>query len=367
MLTVVVAGAGIAGCAVAVAVHRAGHRAVVLEARPGGAADVGAFLVLASSGVRALDELGALAEVDAVAGRLDGFVAQTSDGTVTVERPLGSGGPDYRYVRRAALCEALQRRVEELGIDLRRGARVVGTERHDGGVAALLDDGGRIEADLLIAADGLGSRRRAEVDPDGPPPRYAGQRVYYGRSPVTDVGRVHGFHSVNGGAAFGHIPTGSETWWFCRVTAPPLAPGATVGDHRADVLDHVDGIAARLVTATGVVVGVEARDLPFVSRWERDRVLLVGDAAHAASPASGQGGSTALEDGVVLGKALRDTGDVDAAVALFTRCRAGRTQANVVASARHTAGGDPVPDMPPGRALDERELAAQLAWASPLT
>jgi 2-polyprenyl-6-methoxyphenol hydroxylase-like FAD-dependent oxidoreductase len=366
VLTVAIAGGGIAGCAVALGVHRAGHRAIVLEAHPRQAADVGAFLTIASGGVRALDALGALADVDAVAGRLDGFVAQAPDGTVTVERALGAGGPDYRYLRRSALCEALQRRVEQTGIELRRGARVVGTEHRGGGVAAVLEDGTRVEADLLVAADGLGSRRRAEVDPEGPPPRYAGQRVYYGRSPVTDVGRVHGFHSVAGDAAFGHIPTGSETWWFCRVTAPPLPPGASVVEHRADVLDHVEGVAARLVAATDVVLGVDARDLPFVSRWERDRVLLVGDAAHAASPATGQGGSTALEDGVVLGKALRDTGDVDAAVALFTRARAGRTQANVVASARHSAAGGPVPDMPPGRSLDEHELAAQLAWASPL-
>jgi 2-polyprenyl-6-methoxyphenol hydroxylase-like FAD-dependent oxidoreductase len=366
VFTVVVAGGGIAGCAVALAVHRAGHRAVVLEAHPHRAADAGAFLTLASGGVRALDELGALADVDAVAGTLDGFVAQAPDGTVTVERALGSGGPDYRYVRRAALCEVLQQRVEEAGIELRRGARVVGTERHGDGVVALLEDGARVGADLVVAADGLGSRRRAEVDPQGPPPRYAGQRVYYGRSPVTDVGRVHGFHSVAGAAAFGHIPTGSETWWFCRVTAPPLPADASCDDHRLDVLDHVEGIATRLVESTGLVLGVDARDLPFVSRWERDRVLLVGDAAHAASPATGQGGSTALEDGVVLGKALRDTGDVDAAIALFTRSRAGRTQANVVASARHSAAGAPVPDMPPGHALDDRELAVQLDWASPL-
>jgi 2-polyprenyl-6-methoxyphenol hydroxylase-like FAD-dependent oxidoreductase len=366
VLTVAVAGGGIAGCAVALAVHRAGHRAVVLEADPRPAADVGAFLVLAGGGVRALVELGALDPVDAVAARLDGFVVQAPDGTVTAEHPLAAGTPDFRAVRRGALCEVLRRCVVEAGIELRRSARVVATGRADERVRVVLDDGGKLEADLLVGADGLGSRLRAQVDPDGPPPRYAGQRIYYGRAPLIGVGRARGFHTVVGGAPFGHLAVAGETWWFSRVTGPPLDPGATDADHRADLLGHVEGIAARLAAATDVVLGVDARDLPFVSRWERDRVLLVGDAAHAASPASGQGGSTALEDGVVLGKALRDTGDVDAAVALFTRVRAGRTQANVVASARHSVAGGPLPDMPPGRPLDEVELAAQLAWASPL-
>lgn len=366
MLTVAVAGGGIAGCAVALAVRRAGHRPLVLEARPRPEPDAGAFLTLASGGVRALAELDGLAAVDTVARVLDGLVVQEPDGTVAAERPWGAGGHDYRFVLRGALCEALQRRVVEAGVELRRGTRVVAAEQARDGVGVVLDDGTREHADLLVAADGLGSRRRAVVDPGGPPPRYAGQRIYYGRSAVADVGRARGFHTVRGGSPFGHIPTGTETWWFCRVSGSPLAPDATGSDHRADVLGHVDGVAARLVAGTDVVLGVDARDLPFVTRWERDRVLLVGDAAHAASPASGQGASMALEDGVVLGKALRDTGDVDAAVALFTRARSGRTQHNVVASARASADGGPLPDMPPGCPLDEAELAAQLAWSVPL-
>jgi 2-polyprenyl-6-methoxyphenol hydroxylase-like FAD-dependent oxidoreductase len=45
-----------------------------------------------------------------------------------------------------------------------------------------------------------------------------------------------------------------------------------------------------------------------VETWQRGRVVLVGDAAHATSPSSGQGASMAIDDAVVLGKCLLDRG-----------------------------------------------------------
>ncbi len=45
-------------------------------------------------------------------------------------------------------------------------------------------------------------------------------------------------------------------------------------------------------------------DLGHVPTWWRDRAVLVGDAAHAPSPSSGQGAAMALEDAVVLADAV---------------------------------------------------------------
>ncbi|WP_367115163.1 FAD-dependent oxidoreductase [Actinophytocola sp.] len=81
-----------------------------------------------------------------------------------------------------------------------------------------------------------------------------------------------------------------------------------------------------------------ANDLPDVSRWHTDRVLIIGDAAHAASPATGQGASMALEDTVVLAKAFRDTGAVAEALAAYERLRRPRVEANIATSARLTTG-----------------------------
>jgi len=54
--------------------------------------------------------------------------------------------------------------------------------------------------------------------------------------------------------------------------------------------------------------------------------VLVGDAAHAASPATGQGASMAIEDGVTLAKCLRDEPDLTAALRLYETLRRERVE-----------------------------------------
>jgi 2-polyprenyl-6-methoxyphenol hydroxylase-like FAD-dependent oxidoreductase len=68
--------------------------------------------------------------------------------------------------------------------------------------------------------------------------------------------------------------------------------------------------------------------------WHRDRALIIGDAAHAASPATGQGASMALEDAVALAEAIRESDSPDAALAAYEERRRAPVEANTAASAR---------------------------------
>jgi FAD-dependent urate hydroxylase len=64
----------------------------------------------------------------------------------------------------------------------------------------------------------------------------------------------------------------------------------------------------------------------------------VGDAAHATSPASGQGASMAIEDAVVLARCLRDLTDNQQAFAAYERLRRGRVERIVAQGARSSSG-----------------------------
>jgi 2-polyprenyl-6-methoxyphenol hydroxylase-like FAD-dependent oxidoreductase len=72
--------------------------------------------------------------------------------------------------------------------------------------------------------------------------------------------------------------------------------------------------------------------------WRRDRVLLIGDAAHAASPSSGQGASMAVEDAATLGRCVSATADIPSALAGYERLRRTRVE-KVVAVGRRTSSG----------------------------
>lgn len=344
MYDALVIGGGIAGCAAAIGLQQAGLSATVYEAHPSAAADAGAFLTLADSGAQALEQLGCTAAVAAVSTPLLGMRVRAGDGTEVAARPL----PGYRYLTRANLCRALQQEVRRRGIPVVHGKRLSAVEQrpdrsertggeHRHGVTAHFADGTTAAGDLLIGADGLHSVVRTALDPAAPPPRYVGQQVFYGYSSGVELpDPADHIQFVRGAAAFGYIPTGTgEVWWFARVDGAELTAEELVDSHKAQLgaLLAADPVPATVVAAATSVLVTNAYDLPDVATWRSDRVLIVGDAAHAASPATGQGASMALEDAVALAGALREQPELPQAFRTYEQLRRERVQANITASA----------------------------------
>jgi 2-polyprenyl-6-methoxyphenol hydroxylase-like FAD-dependent oxidoreductase len=138
--------------------------------------------------------------------------------------------------------------------------------------------------------------------------------------------------------------------------------------------------AADIVAATDDTLMVtNALHLRPGTRWRGRRTVLIGDAAHAASPATGQGASMALEDAVVLAKALRDADSPAAALARYERHRRPRVEHNMAVSAQLTANSTagPAPSADGNQAQPPREhrrppsqvdedLIRLLDWRTPL-
>jgi len=379
---VLVIGGGIAGAATALALHKAGLDVEVHEAHPDSAEDIGAFLTLASNGMRALAQIDALAAVTALGFPLTSMRVLDGAGTELARTPLGEVGAPvlrYRCLRRGDLNSGLQAEVTGRGIPLRHGVRLTSVQESPEGVTARFADGSTASGDLLIGADGLNSTVRGAISP-GARPRHAGQRVFYGytgAAPVPAGGEC--ITMVRGsGAAFGYaVSPQGETYWFARVAGEPLpaeeiAEGAS-GDWRESLLPLLredDTPAAGIVAATtGKVLVTNATEIPIGTRWRHGRTLLVGDAAHAASPATGQGASMALEDAVVLAKCLRDAPDTDAALARYEELRRPRVEFNITVSGNISRGAPSPPPIGRGAATSrpgDDELVRLLDWESDL-
>lgn len=91
------------------------------------------------------------------------------------------------------------------------------------------------------------------------------------------------------------------------------------------------------------LAGDNTYDLPHIPTWWHDRTVLVGDAVHAPSPSSGQGTAMALEDAVVLARALR--GSTENALADYEHSRRARVEKIVKAGARTSS--TKIPDRSP--------------------
>jgi 2-polyprenyl-6-methoxyphenol hydroxylase-like FAD-dependent oxidoreductase len=72
-------------------------------------------------------------------------------------------------------------------------------------------------------------------------------------------------------------------------------------------------------------------------------MVIIGDAAHAPSPSSGQGASMAAEDAVILAKCLRDQPDLLQALAAYERLRRRRVERIVAQGAQTSSTKTPGP------------------------
>ena len=378
---VLVIGGGIAGTAAALALHKAGFEVTVHEAHPGTAEDLGAFLTLASNGMRALAQIDASAAVTALGFPLTSMRVLDDAGAELAQVPLGEAADpplQYRCLRRGDLTAALQTEAARRGIVIRHGARLASVQEGPDGVTAHFTDGSTATGDLLVGADGLNSTVRRQIAPHTQP-CYAGQRVFYGYTDAADrSGPQARITMVRGStAAFGYaVSPGGETYWFARVSGEPLDADEIVDGSPAGWRELLVPLlrkdatpAADIVAAAGDEVMVtNATEIPAGTPWRSGPLLLIGDAAHAASPATGQGASMALEDAVILAKCLRDAPETDTALTLYEDLRRPRVEHNITVSGNISRGThSPSPDgrrgAPPARP-GEDALIRLLEWES---
>ncbi len=347
-----VIGAGIAGCAAAVALHKAGHEPVVFESHDRAADGVGAWLTLAANGIDALGAIGIgedLLEAGFATPRFDLFAHNG--------RRLASflAGPTDSYqttttIRRADLYRILRNAVEARGIRIEYGKTLCDAEADaSGAVRASFSDGSTADGDLLLGADGLHSVVRGLIDPAAPEPRYIGLlntggfahavTLPSGVSPEPGVMEFRFGRRCFLGMTL--APDG-DVWWFAnpystRELGPEELQTLDGPQWRRELvaLFDKDQVPAReLIEATSYVYpGWNTYDLPRVPTWHRDRMVIIGDASHAISPTSGQGASLAIEDAVQLARTLRDL-PVDGALAAFEVLRRKRVERAVAEGAR---------------------------------
>ncbi|UOX86051.1 FAD-dependent monooxygenase [Amycolatopsis sp. FBCC-B4732] len=311
----VVVGGGIGGLAAAAGLHRVGWQVTVLERAPE-FGDVGAGISLWPNALRCLDELGVDLGERLAPQRDGGFRDRrgrrlTRWDSAAFERlhgrPLGA-------VHRRDLIGALKDAVP--AGSLRTGAEV--TEVREDGLVRF--EGGEMQADLVVAADGIRSRVRHALFPHHPEPVYSGSAAFRGvaRLPGTRLST-----SFDRGTEVGVLPlTGDDVyWWICYVTEPGRHPG------KPDFGDWHDPIPA-LIDATPPEALLH-HDLHHLGTplptYVRGRIALLGDAAHAMPPFLGQGGCQALEDAVVLAHAMSTT-DVRKGLTTYDEERRPRSQ-----------------------------------------
>jgi 2-polyprenyl-6-methoxyphenol hydroxylase-like FAD-dependent oxidoreductase len=350
---VLIAGAGIGGLTAALAALRQGHEVEVYE-QASELKEVGAGVQLSANGTRVLYALGVGEELKSLSCEATGKEIRLWNtgetwklfdlGKVSIERY----GFPYFTVYRPDLLDVLARAVRRLKADaIHLGRKCVGFKQTDGEVRLDLEDGTTATGDALIGADGVHSRIRQTLF-GADKPQFSGIIAWRGiipmeRLPARMERRVGvnwvgpGGHVVHyplrGGAVLNFVGALERTdWqiesWSARGTTEELA-----ADYRGwheDIQTLIRNIPVPHKWA------LMAR--PPMPRWTVGRVTLLGDACHSMVPFLAQGAVMAMEDGLMLARALTELGgDVASRLARYEEARRERTRRAVEGSADNIA------------------------------
>jgi len=332
--TVLIAGAGIGGLALGDALQRAGIKYEIFE-RAATMREVGAGILVQAGAMRALRQLGLEANVLNAGYALERGTGQNVAGTVLSTTPFADLGAPTVAIHRGRLHTVLLGALDAQRLHLGRAVR--GFEQDEQGVRAVFEDGSRsTSGGLLVGADGLRSAVRAQLFGDSAP-RYAGYTSYRGVAPCAGLAPKEIIEIWGRGLRFGAVSLGpDETYWFAVANAPA---GERDADPRATVLTRFARFAEPVLsivraTPAEAVFRTDIEDRPPIATWSRDRVTLLGDAAHPTTPNLGQGGSMAIEDAVVLAHCLSLSATLPDALVAYEHARVARTMTIVNASFR---------------------------------
>ena len=336
---VLIVGGGIGGQSAAIALAKNGVSVEIAE-RLDAYNVYGVGIIQQANALKALDKIG-IADEAMKRGYPYGQVKMFTAGG----HPIGVAGPppmgkypSHNGVSRRILHDVMYEEAIKLGVVYRMGTTVSEMENNEDNVTVVFNDKSEGTYDILIAADGINSQIRAMLFEEYKP-RYMGLSVWryaFKKHEDLDTGYIY----YGRRSKIGFIPMSEDSMYMFLVSAegadnPWIDKSAYVPmlkDYLSEYPVKIAKDAMAQITDADLVNyrPLEATHLP--DPWFKNRVIVIGDAAHATVPQLGSGAALAIEDAVVLAEELNKTEEVEKAFKSFMERRYERCMMVVNAS-----------------------------------
>ncbi|EXJ56370.1 uncharacterized protein A1O5_12637 [Cladophialophora psammophila CBS 110553] len=385
-LKVAIIGAGVGGLSNAIALTRMGHEVSIYE-QASALSEVGAGIQIPPNSTRILHSWGLGPALQRRSVKPTALLwRRWEDGSIIGKAKLNPEseqrfGSPYYVTHRAHLHEVLHDRTVELGVPVYLSKRVQKYDTQNGEVT--FDDGNLIKADLIVAADGLKSTARRELNSaKDKGPWGHGLSAYRGTIAVADMRADpltkwiveqpnlhlwvgHDLHVMS------YAIAGGER--FNLVVTHPQNPKEATEQPLSRILEEMrshyvgwDPCLRRLLEMVTSTIDwpINCIDIPDTWSSESGKLLITGDAAHAMVPYMALGAAMAVEDAAALAatlKHVKSKEDLPAAMSKWEESRKPRVKKVHAASYGHGLILH-LPDGPVQRARDEA-MKAELEGA----
>ena len=305
---VIIVGAGPVGMTTAVALAEAGHSVIIVD-KEGASQNTSRAAVVHARTLEVIQDLGVAERLIEAGLPLTNFTFRAGD---KVLMPLDFSRlcttfPMVLFISQAETERQLNRRLQDLGVSVRRPRKVVAVTQDKGGVTVGLDDGTTLRARYVIGADGQQStvRRLVGISFESQGHRTTTDAASFVLADVilTDASQPTEASlniSAEGLLVFVPLPDGS-----CRVVAEVKDAPEIPGRDYIELLLKARG-PTNLQTGVASVLWVSRFRIhhQLASSFRECNVLLAGDAAHVHSPAGGQGMNLGIRDGAAVARAV---------------------------------------------------------------
>lgn len=367
-----IVGGGIGGLTAGVALRQAGIAVDLVEINPTFSV-YGVGIIQPNNTLRALDRIGLARRCVDLGAPFPGWRIHDAAGNFIMDAPNETrAAPDFppnNGITRPDLQRVLSEAAYAHGVSIRLGTKVETIGDRGDRVDVTLSDGSAASYDLVIGCDGLYSDMRKRIFGDAITPQFTGQAVWrynFPRPKELVWGEIH----AGPKSKVGLTPIRPDLMYMFLVSAEPgnpWMPQDRLAELMRERLVGFSGIVAELgeqiVDPAGVVYK-PMENLLLPAPWNKGRVLIIGDAAHATTPHLAQGAAMAIEDAVLLGELLgRDGASFEALMGEFMARRFDRARFVVESSDQiaqwemESWKGIQNPDARPGEVLHHATVA----------
>lgn len=312
--TIIILGAGVAGLSAAIALTEKGFSVAVFE-RNNTISNLGGGIVCWPNGTVALQKLGVVNELRHYGGESTTMKRFTKSGELLGEIDISTVNnlmkeKSYAILRKD-LMEILYQRAMNLGITIHFSHEVQVIENDSNDVVVKFTNGKIVKSSIVLGAEGrMKSIARQYVLGDNKPVyqqfiNWVG--VFESDDDIFSDLSIKDFWGV--GERFGIVPISSRKAYWAGGKYSETIDLKNSNEYKSELMRYFSSwstVIPQIIDGTPQdrITKIYVHDHNPLTTWHKNGVLLIGDAAHAPLPTTGQGACQALEDSVMLAELM---------------------------------------------------------------